>query len=370
MSAARLPYVQAFRDRHGKLRFYYRRGNRRVPLPGQPGDREFLAAYERAAETLSTQATLQSDDPEAGTFDALAAAYFRSSSFLDLKPSTKVAYRREIERWCEEHGKKRVAHLQRRHIRTQMAARYHGLMLAEYERLLASRAIPKISAEGDVQRPQAANNLLRVVRILCAFAVDDDPAWRADNPAVGIKKFRMRGDGFVAWTEVDIAKYLKHWPTGSRQRLALLLLLYSGQRRSDIIRMGRHHLVEDTIRVKQSKTGAQLVIPLHPDLRHVLAKQPTDGLTFLLTQYGRPFKDGASFGNKFREWCDAAGLEGRSAHGLRKSAAVRLVEAGCTTKEVQAITGHASLREVERYTKAAEQEKLARQAIARLIANG
>jgi integrase/recombinase XerD len=93
---------------------------------------------------------------------------------------------------------------------------------------------------------------------------------------------------------------------------------------------------------------------------------PKDGLTFLTTQYGKPFKDGASFGNQFGEWCDKAGLPKRSAHGLRKSAAERLVEAGCTTKVVQAITGHASLREVERYTKAAEQEKLARSAIARL----
>lgn len=290
--------------------------------------------------------------------------------FLISRRTPKLHNRREIERWCGEHGKKRVAHLRRRHIRNQMAARYHGLALAEYERLLAKRAIPKLGAgDGDVERPEAANNLLRVVRILCAFAVDDDPAWRADNPALGIKKLRMRGDGFTAWSEADIAKYLKYWPAGSRQRLALLLLLYSGQRRSDVIRMDHQHLVEDTIRVKQSKTGAQLVIPLHPDLRLVLAKQPTEVLTFLSIQYGRPFKDGASFGNKFREWCDAAGLEGRSAHGLRKSAAVRLVEAGCTTKEVQAITGHASLREVERYTKAAEQEKLARQAIARLIAN-
>lgn len=327
-----------------------------------------MAAYEQAA--VSTPASLLAAGPAAGTFDALAAAYYRSSNFLDLKPSTQATYRREIDRWCEEHGKKRVTHLHRRHIRDQMAARFSGVALAEYERLLAKRATPKSNSHGETRHPEAANNLLRVVRILCAFAVDDDPAWRADNPALGIRKFRMRGDGFVAWTEADIAKYLKHWPTGSRQRLALLLLLYTGQRRGDVIQMGRQHLANDTIRVKQSKTGAQLIIPLHPDLRLVLEKQPKDGLTFLSTQYGKPFKDGASFGNKFREWCDAAGLEGRSAHGLRKSAAVRLVEAGCTTKEVQAITGHASLREVERYTKAAEQEKLARQAIARLISNG
>lgn len=126
----------------------------------------------------------------------------------------------------------------------------------------------------------------------------------------------------------------------------------------------------DTIRVKQAKTGAQLVIPMHPDLSGVLKKLPKDGLAFLTTQYGRPFKDGAAFGNQFREWCKSAGVKGRSAHGLRKSAVVRLVEADCSSKEVAALTGHASLREIERYMKAAEQEKLARAAIARLIRNG
>ncbi len=134
--------------------------------------------------------------------------------------------------------------------------------------------------------------------------------------------------------------------------------------------MGQSNVSAGTLRVKQSKTGAELVIPLHPDLRGVLKGLPKDQEAFLTTQYGGPFRDAASFGNQFREWCAAAGLKGRSPHGLRKSASIRLVEAGCTTKQVQAITGHASLREVERYTKAAEQEKLARQAIARLIRRG
>lgn len=142
------------------------------------------------------------------------------------------------------------------------------------------------------------------------------------------------------------------------------------RRRGDVIQMGRQHVTGDTIRVKQAKTGAHLIIPMHPDLRGVLKKLPKDGLAFLTTQYGAPFKDGASFGNQFAAWCKSAGLRDRSAHGLRKLAAVRLVEAGCSSKEVAAITGHASLREIERYTKAAEQEKLARQAIARLIRNG
>lgn len=126
----------------------------------------------------------------------------------------------------------------------------------------------------------------------------------------------------------------------------------------------------DTIRVKQAKTVAHLVIPMHPDLSSVLKKLPKDVLAFLTTEYGKPFKDGAAFGNQYREWCKSADVKGRRAHGLRKSAAVRLAEAGCSSEEVAAITGHASLREIERYTKAAEQEKLARAAIARLIRNG
>jgi integrase len=156
----------------------------------------------------------------------------------------------------------------------------------------------------------------------------------------------MRGDGFVAWSEADIAKYLERWPAASRERLALVLVLYTGQRRGDVIRMGRQHVSGDVIRVTQAKTGAQLAIPMHPEFKFVLDSLPKNGMTFLATQYGKPFKGSASFGNQFREWCDKAGLPGRSAHGLRKSAAVRLVEAGCTTKEVQAITGHATLREV------------------------
>lgn len=346
VATVKLAYVDRFRDPRGAWRYYFRRSraSQRVPLPGRPGDPEFMAAYQIAIAAFEPGTTSRAMMAAAGSVDSLAVAYYRSPSFLGLKRSTQIQYRREIDRWRETNGAKRIVSLQRRHITDQMAARFAG------------------------GGPEAANNLLRVIRLLCTFAVEND--WRRDNPALRIKKFKMRGDGFVAWSEDDIAKYLKHWKAGTRERLALLLLLYTGQRRGDVIQMGRQHVSGDMIRVKQGKTGAQLVIPMHPDLKRVLSKLPKEGLAFLTTQYGKPFKESSSFGNQFRAWCNAAGLKNRSAHGLRKSAAVRLVEAGCSTKEVQAITGHASLREVERYTKAAEQEKLARQAIARLIKNG
>ncbi len=335
-----LPYLQAFPDRHGRWRFYYRRrGRKRVALPGRPGDPEFTAAYFEADRDPRSEPTI-----DVGTFNGLAHAYKRSPNFISLRDSTKTTYKRELDRFCAEHGTKRVTHLQRRHIRDMMAAR--------------------ASAGG----PEAANNLFRIVRILCAFAIDNEV--RSDNPTLGIKRFRKSGDGFPAWSEEDIAAFLTRWSSGTLERLALVLLLYTGQRRSDVIRMGWQHVRVDTIRVSQSKTGAQLVIPMHPELKAVLDRLPKEHLTFLTTQYGKPFKNAAAFGNRFRQWCNAAGLPNRSAHGLRKSAAVRLVEAGCSSKEVAAITGHASLREIERYTKAAEQEKLARAAIARLIENG
>lgn len=170
----------------------------------------------------------------------------------------------------------------------------------------------------------------------------------------------------MTWTEEDIAAFEKHWASGTRERLALALLLYTGQRRGDVVRMGRQHMSGDTIRVVQSKTGARLVIPLHPKLRiEIDASANTNHLTFLVTNWGRPFS-AAGFGNWFRDVCDDAKLTGRSAHGLRKAAARRLAEAGCSVLQIQAITGHKTLAEVTRYTAAADQERMARDAIKRM----
>jgi integrase len=147
-------------------------------------------------------------------------------------------------------------------------------------------------------------------------------------------------------------------PPERRGRLALALLLYTGQRRGDVVRMGRQHVKDGVLTLRQMKTGVELAIPLHPALEMVIADMPTEHLTFLTTAFGKPFT-AAGFGNWFREQCNAAGLPHCSAHGLRKAAARRLAEAGCTEHEIGAITGHASLREIVRYTKAADQKRLA-----------
>jgi len=90
-------------------------------------------------------------------------------------------------------------------------------------------------------------------------------------------------------------------------------------------------------------------------------------LTFLVTERGQPFTP-AGFGNWFRDQCDAAGLSNLSAHGLRKSGATRLAEAGATDHEIMAWGGWTSVKEVQRYTKAANRKRLALQAADKLKA--
>ena len=277
--------------------------------------------------------------PTAGSMDALAAAYYRSPAFLTLRPSTQATYRGIIDRFRTKHGTKRVAQLERRHV----------------QQLIAE----KLQESG----PWAANNLLSLLKLLMRYAVEND--WRRDDPTVSVRAIRAKTEGFKSWSDDEIAKFEKKHPRGTRERLALALLLYTGQRRGDVVRMGRQHVSGDTIRVTQNKTGASLVIPMHPRLRAEIDTLPKDDLTFIRTAWGKPFT-AAGFGNAFRDWCNDAGLPKLSAHGLRKAAARRLAEAGCTALQIAAITGHKTLKEVSRYTAAADQERMARDAMKRI----
>jgi integrase len=346
MTRIRLRYVKEYLDQTGVVRRYFRRGKaKEIPLPGEPGSREFMAVYQAALEQHSTTPPkpIGASRTEPGTMAALIASYYGSAEYKNLAPITRATYRNEIERVRLRHGTKRVAKLGREHIK----------------KLVAEKAAS----------PGAANKLLRILKMLMRFALDMDPPMRRDDPTAGLKRLRVPGDGFLAWEDADIAVFEAAHPVGSRARLALALLLFTAQRRSDVIRMGRQHVRGGLIAVRQQKTGASLWIPIHRDLQAVLDGSPANNLTFLVTASGKPFS-AAGFGNWFGDCCREAGLGiGFNAHGLRKAAARRLAEAGCTSKQIMAITGHRSLSEVERYTLAAEQVILARRAIDRLGTN-
>jgi integrase len=246
-----------------------------------------------------------------------------------------------MERFRNEHGMKPIARLGRAHIKDIIGAK--------------------------ANTPEAANNLLKVLRVLLNHAVE--VGMIASNPAVGVKRYRSRGgEGIHTWTEAEVAQFEARHPIGTKARLALELLLGTGQRRSDVVRMGWQHRKGDEIAVRQQKTDEALLIPMELSLVQAVAAVPKTNLTFLVTERGAPFT-AAGFGNWFRDRCNEAELPQCSAHGLRKLAATRLANAGCSTDQVKAITGHKSLSEVARYTKAADQRRLARQAMSILRAD-
>jgi integrase len=270
---------------------------------------------------------------------ALIAAFYQAAEFKQLSEASQKTYRRELERFRAVHGDKRVVTIQAAHVRKLMDAK--------------------------ADTPAAANRLRQLLRQLMQFAVER--GWRKDDPTIGVRKVRYAKDPFTPWSDEDIAAFEARWPIGTRARLALALLIYTGQRRGDVIRMGRQHIRSGRLELRQGKTGTALVLPLHPELQAVLAATEGDHLTFLVTQAGAPFATGNAFYNWFKDCCAQAGLPAdRSPHGLRKATARKLAEAGCSTHQIAAITGHKTLSEVERYTKSASQERMAEAAMARI----
>jgi integrase len=322
-------YVGTF-YKDGKRYVRGRRFGRTYYFKTLPGTDEFLIEY-FAGESHQP---IGASTTKPRSVSALVAKYYRSADWANLSDATKATYRGIMERFRQDHGDKPVSMLERRHVREMHAAR--------------------------ANTPAAANNLVRMIRILMRFAIDEE--WRKDDPTLGIKMLKVSGDGFHCWTETEIETFEARWQIGTRERLAMALLLYTGQRRGDVIHMGRQHIAKGAINLVQHKTKARLTIPVHPELAKVIDGTDAGNLTFLCTPKGQPFT-AAGFGNWFREACNAADLRGCTAHGLRKAAARRLAEAGCTPNQIAAITGHSTLKEVARYTKAADQVTLAEAAM-------
>lgn len=334
----RLRYVHSFKDKTGRQRHYFRRNNKSTPLPGLPGSREFMDTY---AACLADQPPPREKRPEAKprTFAALAILYYGSAHYLDLSQTSRGNYRRIIDHFLEKHGHRRVDQMRRAHV---------------------------IKIIGEMaSRPGAAITLLKRIRTLVRFAMDLE--WIEADPTHKVRSFSSTE--LHTWDEAEIAQFEECWAPGTKQRLAFALLLYTGQRGSDVHQMTWGHIERNRIRVAQQKTGARLTIPLHPELRAVLATSERGHAAILTTAYGAPFSV-KGFGNFMSDAIRAAGLPARcKAHGLRKAAARRLAEAGCSEKQIAAITGHKTLAEVERYTRAASQERLAEQAIEKQVEN-
>ena len=225
-------------------------------------------------------------------------------------------------------------------------------------------ALAQRLADVDVRKANRVT-LRKVLNLVLKLAVRRE--WIATNPLDGVRLPRKALKGFHDWSDAEIATFEARWKTGTRERLALALLLYTVQRRGDVVTMGRQHVRGGKIYVAQAKSKGRtrLALPVHPALKAEIDALPAGQLTFLQTAYGEPFSP-AGFTAWFVEAADDAGLTDSTPHGLRKAGARRLAEMGCTAKQIMAVTGHANLSEVTLYTAGADQVRLAEEAFALL----
>lgn len=334
-----LKYVVSDRDRHGNRRFYVRApGQKKVRVRSEPGTDEFIAEYQDAMAGVG-KASAAAIRP--GSFRHLCVKYFGSRAFLKNDISTQGWQRRSLEEICKTKGHLPVARMESRHVRA-------------------------IRNEKEAT-PAAANMRMKAMRAMFSWANEEEEFH--GNPTLGVKNLKYVEKGHHSWTPEEVEQYRKHHKRGTLARLALDLIVYTTGRREDIPRFGPQHFKNGRIKYRQGKNDQRapidMDIPIHPELQKTVNATTCRHLTYLVTEYGKPFTTNG-FGNKFKDWCRQADLPHCSAHGVRKFTAAQLAESDATPHQIGAVTGHQSLEEIERYTKAARKPRLADEAMKKL----
>ena len=347
-------------DRHGKRRVRFRKGGFSTYLTGTPWSEEFMRQYAAALDGVKAQASnIGAGRTVAGTVNALIAAYLdplSSSPFKTGAAETQRTRRNILENFRTAYGHLPV-------YRADSSGRRVMLLTREH----VQRIVNEKSAT-----PFAQRNFLNTLRAMFRWAATEGRV--PDDPTLGVTRQKAKTTGYKTWTEAEIERFEIAHPISTKGRLAFALILYTGLRRSDVVKIGRRHVHNGVLTIEQGKTEggeeAYLEIPLHPKLCEIIDATPTVGVkTFLVTHFGKPYT-APGFGNWFRELCDQAGCFDISAHGGRKATARRLAEIGCSANQIAAITGHASISEVQRYTKAADRKRMAREAMKKLTEGG
>lgn len=327
------PFVTVERSRHGNVVFYFRKDKgKRTRLPSLTAS-DFDAKYLAALAASEPQKQAKAG---AGSLAWLITRYKDSGAYAALSAATKR---------------------QRDNILKGVVAKagHHPYKSISRKSIINGR-------EARAATPAQARNYLDAMRGLFRWALDAemvkvDPTENVKNPK------RQPGPGFIAWSEDDVAAFERRWPIGTKERVWLDVLLYTGLRRGDAVTLGRQHVRDGvaTLKTEKSKYKMEVSIPILPVLAKTLAAGPTGDLAFIVGDGGKPLTK-ESFGNYFRVACNRAGLKKRSAHGVRKIGATRAAEAGATDKELDALFGWEGGMMSKLYTQKAERKRLAKQA--------
>jgi integrase len=325
------PFVLRERTRHGKSVFYFRRGKgsrTRLPDLGAP---DFEEAYQAAL----TGQPRHRERETGGTLAWLIVRYKQSAHFASLKGSTRKRRDAIMQSVAKAAGDIPFKAVTRKHI------------MEGIDRRSPSSGIAFLIAMTQLYKWAQSVELVEV------------------NPCGGVQRPRFNSEGHHVWSVEEVEQFRVRWPVGTRERLAMDLLLFTGLRRSDIHRLGRQHVTEGLISIRTLKTGKTVYIPIWPELQASIAAAPTGDLTFLTTSTGKPFGTANGFGIWFGKACQAAGVPGR-AHGLRKAGATLAADAGASAHELMSLFGWTRLSQAEVYTRQANEKRLASSASERI----
>ncbi|MFY9287909.1 MAG: tyrosine-type recombinase/integrase [Alphaproteobacteria bacterium] len=335
MAKVVLPFLEKTTAK-GRTYYRYRRGGVRLPLPDEPDTPEFIQAYQRIHASFGDEIVYP--NVRIGSIDELIIAFRKSPDFLKLKAGTKEHYLYHFNIISPKLGKFQARDVTRR-------------IIKELHDSLAST-------------PAKANGCIKAISRLYTFGIDREMV--TINPAQNIKKLKL-GE-IRPWTPEEVE--LVRTKADPHIQLATALALFTGQRLGDVAKMRWDQIVDDGIEIAQQKTGSSLWVPLHPELKDLLERTKAERLgkgikltTILLSAKGLEYTS-MNLKHKFGDALRVLGLPKDCVfHGLRKTAAVMLAEAGCSTEQIKAITGHRTDQMAAYYAKRANQRILAKSAM-------
>jgi integrase len=351
-----LKYVYEDEDRHENVRRYFWRGkgHKKIRIHEEPGTAEFNERYAelmKGNDVTPAKAAAIITSVKGQTFRWLCCEFFRSAEYQRLHARTQYTSRLDLESCCREPIKKGDP-------RTFADFPLDRMQLDALE-VLRDRK----------DKLGAADNRVKALRRV--FKWGKDKRKIATNPAKELAFVNLGSEGWHSWTVEELEQYERAHPVGSTARLALDLMQYLGLARMDVVIAGPQNIRDETnekgepikmYTYNRGKTGVEGSVAMAEALLDSISKTPMIGTkTFLLNEHGRPFS-AQGFSDRFRDWCDAAKLPHCSAHGVRKAAATRAAENGASTHELMAMFAWVTLKEAERYTKAAQRRKLGRRA--------
>ena len=328
MHRIRPPYLHRYHTRHGKFYWYVRKpGGKRIRIKAEFGTPEFDAAYNAAIE--GQPVTQGKPSTGNGTLAWLWERYRETGAWTSLRASTRRQRENIMAKVLAKSGNERAAAIR------------PGDVLA--------------GRDARATKPSQAKGFLVCMRAMYRWAVVAGHV-RLD-PTVGIKNLhKSKTEGFPVWNDADVEKYHGQWPLGTRERVWLDVLLYTGLRRGDAVTVGRQHVRDGLITLRTEKTGEIVTIPILGALARTLAAGPTGDLSFICGASGKPLTK-ESFGNMFRVACNVAGVFKKSAHGVRKIVATTAADNGATEKELEAIFGWQGGGMAALYTRSADRKR-------------